>query len=71
MVLANFALFNAIWVGVVLKTVFFGRLRAIEYEVSGGIASTGVRAGVDRPGLGMERSGDELAGIVGFGQGQE
>ncbi|RSH94287.1 E3 ubiquitin-protein ligase hrd1 [Saitozyma podzolica] len=32
MVLANFALFNAIWVGVVLKTVFFGRLRAIEYE---------------------------------------
>jgi E3 ubiquitin-protein ligase synoviolin len=33
MVLANFALFNAIWVGVILKTIFFGRLRAIEYEV--------------------------------------
>lgn len=33
MVLANFALFNAIWVGVVLKVLFFGRLRSIEYEV--------------------------------------
>lgn len=35
LILANFALFNAIWLGVVLKTVFFGRLRSVEYEVSG------------------------------------
>lgn len=32
-VLANFALFNAICVGIAFKTVFFGQLRAIEYEV--------------------------------------
>ena len=31
--LANFALFNAIWIGMVFKIVFFGQLRAIEYEV--------------------------------------
>lgn len=51
MVLANFALFNAIWVGVVLKTVFFGRLRAIEYEVSAGVARAGVSRGAFACGL--------------------
>lgn len=34
MVLANFALFNTICFGIVVKTIFFGRLRSIEYEVS-------------------------------------
>ena len=33
-VLANYALFNAICVGILFKTVFFGQLRAIEYEAS-------------------------------------
>ncbi|WVF67065.1 hypothetical protein IAT40_001809 [Kwoniella sp. CBS 6097] len=32
MVLANFALFNAICLGIGIKKVFFGQLRAIEYE---------------------------------------
>ncbi|KAK8861245.1 hypothetical protein IAR55_002064 [Kwoniella newhampshirensis] len=32
MVLANFALFNAICLGIGLKKIFFGQLRAIEYE---------------------------------------
>lgn len=32
MVLANFALFNAICFGIVFKKIFFGQLRAIEYE---------------------------------------
>ncbi|WWD16854.1 hypothetical protein CI109_101286 [Kwoniella shandongensis] len=32
MILANFALFNAICVGIGLKKIFFGQLRAIEYE---------------------------------------
>ncbi len=32
-VLANFALFNAICVGIAFKIVLFGQLRAIEYEV--------------------------------------
>lgn len=36
LVLANFALFNAIWMGVVLKKLFFGQLRSVEYEVSPG-----------------------------------
>jgi E3 ubiquitin-protein ligase synoviolin len=34
LVLANFALFNTICFGIVVKTIFFGRLRSIEYEVS-------------------------------------
>lgn len=33
MVLANFGLFNAIVLGVGIKKLFFGQLRAIEYEV--------------------------------------
>jgi E3 ubiquitin-protein ligase synoviolin len=32
--LANFALFNAICVGIAFKKIFFGQLRAIEYEVN-------------------------------------
>ncbi|ORY27651.1 hypothetical protein BCR39DRAFT_537671 [Naematelia encephala] len=32
MVLANFALFNIICFGIAVKTIFFGQLRAIEYE---------------------------------------
>lgn len=34
MVLGNFAVFLAILVGMGLKSVFFGRLRSVEYEVS-------------------------------------
>lgn len=33
-VLANFALFNVICFGIMLKKIFFGQLRSIEYEVS-------------------------------------
>jgi len=32
-VLANFALFNVICFGILLKKIFFGQLRPIEYEV--------------------------------------
>ncbi|WVQ83464.1 hypothetical protein IAT38_005605 [Cryptococcus sp. DSM 104549] len=32
MILANFALFNAICFGIAVKKVFFGQLRAVEYE---------------------------------------
>ncbi|RXK38218.1 hypothetical protein M231_04502 [Tremella mesenterica] len=32
MILGNFALFNVICLGIALKTIFFGRLRPIEYE---------------------------------------
>lgn len=32
-VLANFALFNVICFGILLKKLFFGQLRPIEYEV--------------------------------------